>query len=78
MIPGVNIDMGGAPKPIAPPSSLMQSQPPSNIPVGGLIKQMSNVGNTSQSSTISDVIIQNYGQAMTGSEFSEQMQMAAG
>jgi len=74
---GINLDLGSAPAPIAPPAALKQSQSTS-IPQGGIGKQISSVMNNSRSSSIGDVYINNYGQAPNGQQFINDLAMQTG
>jgi len=77
LIPGINIDVGSAPKPIAPPAALKQSQT-TNIPQGGINKQISNTMNANKSTDMGGVTVNNFGQPMSGQTLADEMAFAAG
>lgn len=76
LIPGVNIDMGGAPKPIAPPPSLQQNQS-GNSSKGGLLSQINNA-NSNKRTDVGGIVIHNYGSAPNGQQLADDFLMAAG
>lgn len=78
MIPGINIDTTtDIPKPVAAPASLSNQAP--KMAGGGLVNQISNAtSNNNNSRNVGDVHINNYGQAMDGRTFANELAFAAG
>ena len=87
LVPGIDIDLGGVanqsvattapPKPITALAALTQSQT-SNIPPGGLNKQVTSVMNANKSSSIGDVHLHNYGQVPNGQQIAAEMAFMTG
>jgi len=77
VIPGIDIDMGGAPKPIAPPAAISQANN-SHTKRGGISENIAGMINNSKSSAVGDIHMHNYGQAPNGQQFVEDLAMAAG
>jgi len=74
LIPGINIDMGSAPKPIAAPAAISNSQ--SSAPKGGIMQQFSNMNQ--QTNNTGGVTVNNFGQPMNGQTLMDEMAFAGG
>jgi len=76
LIPGINIGVGDAPKPVAAPDSLKQNSA-NFVPGGGVMNAISNA-NTNNSRSVGDITVVNHGNAMSGQTFANELEWAAG
>lgn len=78
LIPGVDISFNEPPSLPDAPKAIASSGSTSEVPAGGLFKQISNMTNNNRSTNVGGVTVNNFGKPMNGFELQDELELAAG